>query len=62
MADGVAKYTPGTTPLANDTEWVLWAKILTRIGQITGDQSHPPLLADSVHQFKFKILKTLNFD
>jgi hypothetical protein len=58
---GIAKYTAGTAPLITDTEWTLWAKILTRLGQITGDTKHPPLLNNTRHQLKTKVLKTLNY-
>jgi hypothetical protein len=51
-----------TQPTDCDTARQLWVKILTRLGQLTGDTSRPPLASDSIRVLLVKILKTLNHE
>lgn len=48
-----------TVPQPYDTKRQLWARILTKFIQLTGDTAHPPLYTDSTRILIFKVLKTL---
>lgn len=48
-----------TTPKTADTKWSLWAKILIRLCQLTGNSAYLPTLVDSRRQLLVKVLQTL---
>jgi len=50
-----------TTPQNGDTKRQLWARILTRYIQLTGNSAHPPIYTDSTRILLVKVLKTLNY-
>ena len=49
-----------TVPQIGDTKRQLWARILTRLTQVTGDTAHPPIYTDPTRILLVKVLKTLN--
>lgn len=51
----------GTTPLITDTEWSLWAKIVIRLSQLTGNSKHLPSIGDSEWELERKALLILDF-
>jgi len=53
-------YARQTTPQVSDTKRQLLARILTRLGTLTGDKANPPQSSDSEMTLLMKILKTLN--
>jgi hypothetical protein len=53
-------YAQQTTPQVSDTKRQLLARILRRLGTLTGDTNRPPLVSDSEYVLLTKILKTLN--
>jgi len=50
-----------TTPQMGDTKRQLWARILTKLNQMTGNYAHPPIYTDSTRILLIKVLKTLNY-
>jgi hypothetical protein len=53
-------YYAGTTPVATDTAWSLWAKIVIRLSQITGNSNFLPAVCDCQRQLMVKALKLVN--